>query len=96
MDYCESGDLKHVLDEVKGKPEVIKSIFRGILEGVRFMHDDCLMAHLDIKPCNILITKGLVPKIIDFAYCCESKIPQILEVGTSYSIAPEIFSSKHL
>jgi serine/threonine protein kinase len=61
---------------------VIKKIFRGILEGVRFMHDDCKMAHLDLKACNILINKDMVPKITDYGSCCDANLPQKLITGT--------------
>ena len=42
----------------------IKSIFKQIVEGVRFCHS-LNIAHRDIKLENILVSDGLV-KIIDF------------------------------
>lgn len=51
-------------------------IFRGLLEGLRYMHQECL-AHNDITPRNIMLANGL-PEIIDLGHTskrCEGKVP---------------------
>jgi len=75
MEYCENGDLVGFYDKIKNQPSVIKSLYKGVLEGVKFMHD-CNLAHLDLKPSNILIGKDNKPKLADFATCCRLNEPQ--------------------
>ena len=75
MEYYPQGDITHSLESIRGKTKLIKQIFRGILEGVRFMHEECLIAHLDIKPCNILLTKNMIPIITDFGTCRPATTP---------------------
>ena len=54
--------------------------------------------HLDLKPANILINKG-IPKIADFGFCLEIKSlanqnPKInLNIGTPLYMAPETLLS---
>ena len=91
MEYCEKGDLVDCQMLFKNNPAIIRSIYSGILEGIRFMHDDCKVAHLDIKPGNVLIDRNNIPKIIDFATVCQIEVPQTMKVGTKSHIAPEIY-----
>ena len=37
----------------------------NIAQGLRHLHG-CGIVHLDVKPFNIVVTRGLIPKIIDF------------------------------
>lgn len=50
MEYCEQGDLTDFYGKIRNKPDKIKSVFKGVAEGVRFLHDVCNFAHLDLKP----------------------------------------------
>lgn len=50
MEYCEHGDLQSYFDKYRNNPSLIRSLYKGVLEGVRFMHEECQIAHLDIKP----------------------------------------------
>lgn len=43
----------------------IDCIFKGIVEGVGYMHSNSI-AHLDLKLSNIMLSLGGSPKIIDF------------------------------
>lgn len=45
--------------------ELLKSIFTGIIYAVKGCHENSI-AHCDIKPANIGLTKHLVPALIDF------------------------------
>lgn len=45
--------------------QILFSLFRQICHGIAYMHSRGI-AHLDIKPENILLTSDGVPKIIDF------------------------------
>jgi pyruvate dehydrogenase phosphatase len=43
-------------------------IIRGVCEGLNYLHNGSKdpIFHLDLKPANILLNKGMVPKIGDF------------------------------
>ena len=40
-------------------------LFRAVCEGVQFAHQN-LVAHCDLKPANILVTRDGTPKLLDF------------------------------
>jgi len=43
-------------------------IIRGICDGLKYLHEHCKdsIAHLDLKPSNILLDQDMKPKIADF------------------------------
>ncbi|CAO2153012.1 unnamed protein product, partial [Urochloa humidicola] len=41
-------------------------IIRGICDGLQYLHKECNIIHLDLKPQNILMDDDMVPKIGDF------------------------------
>ncbi|GJN28609.1 hypothetical protein PR202_gb16813 [Eleusine coracana subsp. coracana] len=41
-------------------------LIRGICCGLQYLHIECRIVHLDLKPQNILLDGKLVPKIADF------------------------------
>jgi len=71
MDYAEKGDLIHYvkanydLYDEKEKEKFCKIIFKKILEGIQFCHDNNY-CHLDIKLNNILLDDKFNPIITDF------------------------------
>ena len=59
LELASGGELQRVLDEEIFLPEnTCKHIIRQVLEGILFLHDHSI-AHLDIKPQNILLTSPL-------------------------------------
>jgi len=42
------------------------AIIRGICNGLHYLHEECNIVHLDLKPQNILMDDNMVPKIADF------------------------------
>ncbi|RWS04346.1 serine/threonine-protein kinase 17B-like protein, partial [Dinothrombium tinctorium] len=95
LEMAEGGELQRVLDEEDCIPEAkVKLLMRQILEGIAFLHD-CNIAHLDIKPQNILLVKQYPDvdiKLCDFGisrFIAEgSELREI--VGTPDYVAPEI------
>ncbi|XP_075059783.1 interferon-induced, double-stranded RNA-activated protein kinase-like [Mixophyes fleayi] len=69
MELCEEGSLKRWIERRNASRSVDKNtsleIFRQILEGVKYMHDQQFI-HRDLKPANILFTKDFIVKIGDF------------------------------
>ena len=41
-------------------------IIKGICSGLHYLHTECHIIHLDLKPQNILLDDNMVPKITDF------------------------------
>jgi protein-serine/threonine kinase len=66
MEFCAGGDLQSLV-HAKGKLEVAESdcYFNQLMRGVEYMHD-IGVAHLDLKPENLLLTKQGALKITDF------------------------------
>ncbi len=63
-------------NEVNRNINEIISIMRKLLEQVTILHNTVKMAHSDIKPDNILVTKingNVEPRIIDFGLSCSEK-----------------------
>jgi len=94
MEYAPFGDFfdfvtKHreSLDE-----KLVRSYFRQLINGIEYLHA-CRVAHLDLKPENLLMGADFSLKIADFDLshvCGDSKI---LSRGTRYYRGPEFFKS---
>ena len=70
--------------------DTIKSIFLFIVRGVKHAHKEEI-AHCDLKPGNVMITKGMMPVIIDWGLAVNALIPERSLRGTPAYRAPEIF-----
>ena len=94
MEYAPHGDFfdfvtKHreELDE-----KLVRTYFRQLINGIEYLHS-CRVAHLDLKPENLLLGADLNLKIADFDLshvCGDSKI---LSRGTRYYRGPEFFKN---
>jgi serine/threonine protein kinase len=67
FELCENGDLYNNLYIKKTSTKKLMNYYCGILDGVEYMHSMNVI-HNDLKPENICITKGGIPKIIDIDY----------------------------
>lgn len=93
MEYANDGDLE---DFILKFPDIeaIKSVIIGILEGLKFLHQNNII-HRDLKPSNVLLDNcngKLTPKIIDFGISKsitneESLISNI--IGSAEYMSPE-------
>ncbi|XP_037419463.1 cysteine-rich receptor-like protein kinase 10 [Triticum dicoccoides] len=70
FEYMLNGSLeKHLSDECDGLDWHTRyKIIKGTWKGLKHLHEgfDKPIYHLDIKPCNILLDKNMVPKLADF------------------------------
>jgi serine/threonine protein kinase len=92
-EFCQRGDLVDFIQALGPVEEKLAiSICYKILSGISFMHNKGI-AHLDIKPDNILLTDDLEPKICDFGYARKiSELPQIFKYGTNMYTPPEFYT----
>jgi len=94
MEYAPYGDFfdfitKHRenLDE-----KLARTYFRQLIDGVEYLHSHGV-AHLDLKPENLLLGADFNLKIADFDLSHVSGDPKILSRGTRYYRGPEFFKS---
>lgn len=97
LELAAGGELQAVLDREEFLPEnTSRHVMKQVLEGISFLHDHQI-AHLDIKPQNILLTRPLPCcdiKICDFGISrLISKGFDLREIiGTPDYVAPEILN----
>lgn len=75
MDYAENENLERYIADVESiSDQTLHNIYSQILVGVQYCHH-MNIAHKDLNPSNILLTKELVVKIADFgiAVNCEDE-----------------------
>lgn len=85
MEYIDGLNLE------KARPNRLKtflSLFRKVAQGLNAMHEAGFV-HTDIKPTNIMITRGATVKIIDFGQSCPIHHRKERIQGTPDYIAPE-------
>ncbi|CAH0555223.1 unnamed protein product [Brassicogethes aeneus] len=97
LELAAGGELQHILDmgQCLGEAEARKAM-RQILDGVAYLHKRNI-AHLDLKPQNLLLAE---PNSCDNIKLCDFGISKILEpgiivreiLGTVDYVAPEVLS----
>ena len=80
--YCKMGELEFA------------AIMKEVLLGVEIMHSKKYL-HRDIKPNNILMTKGGLLKLADFGFTTDTKKFHKSLVGTKIYMAPEVAAKKN-
>uniref|UniRef100_A0A453Q989 non-specific serine/threonine protein kinase n=1 Tax=Aegilops tauschii subsp. strangulata TaxID=200361 RepID=A0A453Q989_AEGTS len=94
FEYISNGSLdKHITDELRGLEwETRYDIIIGICKGLRYLHKEKNIVHMDLKPANILLDGTyMVPKITDFGLSRSNKNSHTtgLRFGTRGYVAPE-------
>lgn len=92
MDYASHGDFFNFItnqrDQIDDK--LARTYFRQMIEGIEFLHENGV-AHLDLKPENLLIGDDYNLKIIDFDLSYIQEDQKVLSNGTKHYRAPEFF-----
>ncbi|THD26480.1 Non-specific serine/threonine protein kinase [Fasciola hepatica] len=67
--------------------------YAQILDALNYLHKEQFIAHLDVKPENIMLTKKDRAKLIDFGWAVDLRKNNMLQgpVGTTNYAAPEVF-----
>lgn len=91
-ELCTGGTLLDLINSTGFSSEKEKrSIARSITEAIKYLHDEGI-AHCDIKPDNILLTKERVPKLCDFNLSkIVEKTDKTSRGGSEAYEAPELF-----
>lgn len=106
-EYCERGDVITLLEagqvQVSGKGSA-QCIFYSMVQGLDYMHSNRI-AHLDVKPDNILVKRDWTVKVADFGLAMEvnetNVLPCTIVHGALRHMSPELiqcaqgFSSKN-
>lgn len=93
MEYAPYGDLFDAIFS-KGVPfndKLTRTYFRQFIEGLEYLHQNGI-AHLDIKPENLLIGEDFVLKICDFDLSVVEGDDKIKGNGTESYRAPELMN----
>jgi serine/threonine protein kinase len=94
MEYAPFGDFfdfvtKH-REDIDEK--LVRTYFRQLINGIEYLHAS-KVAHLDLKPENLLLGADFNMKIADFDLSYVVGDPKILSRGTRYYRGPEFFKS---
>ncbi|XP_037980375.1 serine/threonine-protein kinase PAK 3-like isoform X1 [Motacilla alba alba] len=96
MEYMDGGSLHDVIRETHLAEGEIAAVSRECLQGLDFLHSKQVM-HRDIKSHNILLGLDGSVKLADFGLSAQLTAEQSKRrsaVGTTYWMAPEIFTRK--
>jgi len=94
MEYAPYGDFFDFISK-KGEnfdEKLIRSFFRQLIDGVEYLHETGI-AHLDLKPENLLLGANFNLKIADFDLSHVKGDAKILSRGTKFYRGPELFQS---
>lgn len=103
QEYCALGDILTILQHSPTSftcEYQIREIFLQICEGVRFLHQSCDVAHLDLSLENILLTKSGCVRICDFEHAVWLRKGQdktrVNSVGKRLYAAPEVHTAEFM
>jgi tRNA A-37 threonylcarbamoyl transferase component Bud32 len=94
MQYVDGESLSTIVENLGAMdPKDAAKVIAGMLRGLHHAHEQGIV-HRDVKPDNVLVTKGDQPKLLDFGLATESEgSMQITKdgmvVGTPYYLSPE-------
>ena len=104
MEYAQYGNIRDFQRNILRSNILSESLLcylsYQILKALKHCHI-CKIAHLDLKPQNIVIDRDLNVKLIDFSISIDynkinSKTIKLPFKGTNFYIAPEVYSSKSI
>ncbi|CDW85702.1 protein kinase domain containing protein [Stylonychia lemnae] len=92
FEYCEKDDLFQYVKsgETRLQAKMCHSLFYQVLCGINFLHEQCDIAHMDIKLENLVVDSNFRIKLIDFAFCEPKNQDLKLSKGTAQYLAPEV------
>ena len=94
MEYVQGKTLEEIIKE-KGKISIENAIeiARAVAEALAYANDHGIIAHRDIKPQNIMVTRDGNVKVMDFGIAKVSETATLTSqgsiIGTPYYLSPE-------
>jgi len=94
MEYAPHGDFFDFISKngEQFDEKLIRSFFRQLIDGMEYLHESGV-AHLDLKPENLLMGANFSLKIADFDLSHVKGDSKILSRGTKFYRGPELFKS---
>eukprot|EP00053_Salpingoeca_punica_P017485 m.168570 g.168570 ORF g.168570 m.168570 type:complete len:450 (-) comp17219_c0_seq2:933-2282(-) len=89
QELCTVGDIFTIMNPDGLAPVVSATLMPQALAGLAYMHSQQLV-HMDLKPENMLISRGNVLKICDFGSVAKSGIVLEFAIGTMQYVSPEL------
>jgi serine/threonine protein kinase len=91
MEYSPFGDFFELANRfhVKFTNKLLLTYFHQMVDALEYLHSNKI-AHLDLKPDNLLLMEDFQLKLIDFDLAYREGDSKILSKGTQYFRAPEI------
>jgi len=95
MEYAPYGDFCDIISSkrIPFDEKLIRTYFHQFISGLEYLHKEGV-AHLDIKPENILLGKDYLLKIADFDLCYIEGDTEIASHGTKNYRAPELIGNR--
>jgi len=93
FEYAPKGDFHSLFAERRVDFDEIlaRTYFHQLIEGIEYLHNKGI-AHLDLKPANLVLSNDYTLKICDFGLAWEEGDEEILSEGTEYYRAPELIN----
>jgi wee1-like protein kinase len=104
LEYCNGGCLEDIIEknrqnQIVFNEQQLKTILHQISDVLKFMHENDL-AHMDIKPSNIMLCQysdqNIIYKLTDLGHVSQISLCKIDEDGDSRYIALEVLNSKKI
>jgi len=91
MEYAVNGDFYDLLmtRRITLDEKLVRTYFRQLIHGLEFLHSKGI-AHMDIKPDNLLLDENFELKITDFDLSYYEGDEETTGAGTQYYRAPEL------
>jgi len=95
MELAPYGDFKNLLQTKKFfiEEKLIRTYFHQLIQGIAYLHSQGI-AHLDLKPENLLLGEDYQLKIYGFEHAWMIGDKEISWVGTKYFRAPELHTEE--
>lgn len=94
IEYADNGDLETLLSNRGSLPEnMCRFFFAELLSALDYLHNECKVAHRDLKPQNILLDRYNNIRISDFGFSksFDDLVPNMTtKCGTPTYAAPEV------
>lgn len=104
LEYCNGGSLEDLLEKNRHEnkyfhEDILKNVLHQIADALSFMHNQDL-AHLDIKPSNIMLCQyednHIIYKLTDLGHVAQISQGHIDEDGDSRYLALEVLQKSHI